>query len=88
MPGKPVGQGGIRGREAATGLGVYFGIREFLSYLDLVKKADMGPGVAGKTFVVQGLGNVGYWAAHHIEQHGGRIIAIAERDGYIYNEEG
>jgi glutamate dehydrogenase (NAD(P)+) len=59
VTGKPVQQGGIRGRESATGLGVYYGIREFISNTELMNQLEMKPGVEGKRVVVQGLGNVG-----------------------------
>mmetsp|Transcript_5959 Transcript_5959/g.17938 ORF Transcript_5959/g.17938 Transcript_5959/m.17938 type:complete len:513 (+) Transcript_5959:68-1606(+) len=88
VTGKPVGQGGIRGRNGATGLGVYYGLREFLNNKELMAKHDMTPGIRGKKFVIQGLGNVGYWAAHHIDENKGKIVAIAERDGMIHNPKG
>ncbi len=61
--GKHINQGGIAGRTESTGLGVYYCIRELLntkSFLELV--GDHKNGIAGKTFSVQGLGNVGFWA--------------------------
>lgn len=38
VTGKPIHQGGVRGRNEATGLGVYYGIREFLTYPEVQKK--------------------------------------------------
>jgi glutamate dehydrogenase (NAD(P)+) len=88
VTGKPVGQGGIRGRTEATGLGVYFGIREALNVEEDCKKWGLTPGIAGKTFVIQGFGNVGFHSAKFIHEAGGKIIAIAEWDVAIYNPEG
>mmetsp|Transcript_5448 Transcript_5448/g.13138 ORF Transcript_5448/g.13138 Transcript_5448/m.13138 type:complete len:321 (-) Transcript_5448:153-1115(-) len=88
VTGKPVELGGVRGREKATGLGVYFGIREFLR---IQRGAPTTPGlssVANATFVVQGLGNVGYWASHFIAHHGGIILAVAERGGMVSSPSG
>ncbi|KAJ7544655.1 hypothetical protein O6H91_09G087800 [Diphasiastrum complanatum] len=59
VTGKPLEEGGIHGRHEATGLGVFFCLREFLNDQDLVKKLHMSPGVKGKTFIIQGFGNVG-----------------------------
>src|SRR6186997_2217847 len=56
VTGKPENQSGIRGRTEATGRGVYYGIRQFLSYADDCKALGMSPGIAGKTMVIQGLG--------------------------------
>lgn len=39
VTGKPVSQGGVRGRTEATGLGLFYGIREFLSYEEVQAKA-------------------------------------------------
>lgn len=63
VTGKPVTQGGIRGRSGATGRGVFYGIREALMDTDLVRRHGLTPGLTGKRVVVQGLGNVGYSAA-------------------------
>jgi glutamate dehydrogenase (NAD(P)+) len=88
VTGKPVGQGGIRGRTEATGLGVFYGLRELLLDEPMLKKVGLTSGVAGKRIIVQGLGNVGYYAAHFCQQDGGLITGIAEREGGIYNEAG
>ncbi len=88
VTGKPVTQGGVRGRTEATGLGVYFGIRELVNDVDMMKKQKMDVGMEGKTVVVQGLGNVGYHAAHYFEKGGATIIALAEYEGAIYNPKG
>lgn len=42
----------------------------------------------GKSFIVQGYGNVGYYASHHIVKHGGILIGVSEFDGSIYNPNG
>jgi len=89
VTGKPVGQGGIRGRAEATGLGVYFGIREALADAELLKNVDLEAGsMQGKRIIIQGLGNVGYHAAWFCQQDGAIIIGIAEREGGIYNPDG
>ncbi|HRF25728.1 MAG TPA: Glu/Leu/Phe/Val dehydrogenase dimerization domain-containing protein, partial [Ferruginibacter sp.] len=59
VTGKPVTQGGVRGRKEATGLGVFFGIREVCNMQDVMAKLGLSTGIEGKRVVVQGLGNVG-----------------------------
>jgi glutamate dehydrogenase (NAD(P)+) len=54
VTGKPVTQGGIRGRKEATGLGVFYCIREALSYKEDMDRLGLTTGVEGKTAVVQG----------------------------------
>lgn len=88
ITGKPISQGGIRGREEATGLGVYYGLKEACSYEDDMKKLGLETGLKGKTVVVQGLGNVGFYAARFLEDAGAKIIAVAEYDGAVYNPDG
>src|SRR5436190_3638344 len=88
VTGKPVTQGGVRGRREATGLGVFFGLREVCNMPDIMKKLGLTTGVEGKRVVVQGLGNVGYHTAKFFQDAGAKIIGLAEYEGAIYNEEG
>jgi glutamate dehydrogenase (NAD(P)+) len=88
VTGKPVSQGGVRGRLEATGRGVFFGLREICSHSDDMREVGLEKGLEGKRIVVQGLGNVGYNAARFCQQGGGVIIAIAEYEGAIYNANG
>jgi len=87
--GKYVGQGGIAGRTESTGLGVYYCIRELLNTQTFIDKCgDSKLGIEGKTFTIQGFGNVGYWAGKFLEQDGGIITTIIERDCAIHNPDG
>jgi len=88
VTGKPVTQGGVRGRRESTGLGVFFGLREVCCMPDMMKKVGLSMGVEGKRVVVQGLGNVGYHTAKFFQDAGARVIGLAEYEGAIYNEEG
>jgi len=88
VTGKPVSQGGVRGRKEATGLGVFYGVREVCNMHDLMDKRGMKTGVEGKRVVVQGLGNVGYHSAKFFREHGAIVVAIAEYEGAIYKEDG
>lgn len=88
VTGKPITQGGVRGRKEATGLGVFFGVREVCSMPDVMAKLGLTTGVEGKRVVVQGLGNVGYHSAKYFREHGSKVIAIAEYEGAIMNPDG
>lgn len=88
VTGKPITQGGVRGRKEATGLGVFFGIREVCNMPDVMAKLGMTTGVEGKKVVVQGLGNVGYHSAKFFREHGAIVVAIAEYEGAIYKADG
>ncbi len=88
VTGKPITQGGVRGRKEATGLGVFFGIREVLNMPDVMQKLGLTIGVQGKKIVVQGLGNVGYHSAKFFREHGAIVVAIAEYEGAIYKADG
>ena len=88
VTGKPITQGGVRGRKEATGLGVFFGIREVCNMQDEMEKRGLTVGVEGKTVIVQGLGNVGYHSAKFFREHGSKVIAIAEYEGAIFNADG
>lgn len=88
VTGKPVSQGGVRGRREATGLGVFFGIREVCNMPDIMERLGMSVGVEGKRIVVQGLGNVGYHTAKFFQDAGAKIIALAEYEGAIFSDDG
>lgn len=88
VTGKPVGQGGIRGRTEATGLGIYYGLREALQDTEILKQLGISSGLQGKRLIVQGLGNVGYHAAHFLQKDGVIITGIAEREGGIFDPDG
>jgi glutamate dehydrogenase (NAD(P)+) len=89
VTGKPITQGGVRGRKEATGLGVFFGIREVCNMPEVMTPRGMTVGTQGKTVIVQGLGNVGYHSAKFFRERGGaKVVAFAEFEGGIYNAEG
>ncbi|MCK1496693.1 Glu/Leu/Phe/Val dehydrogenase [Bradyrhizobium sp. 188] len=88
VTGKPLSKGGIAGRTEATGRGVQFAIQSYL-------RDPRTPGLNGRrdlkdaSVVVQGFGNVGYHAAKFLsEEDDARVIAVAERDGYVANPKG
>ncbi|WP_410528487.1 Glu/Leu/Phe/Val family dehydrogenase [Sphingobacterium sp. SGR-19] len=88
VTGKPVSQGGVRGRTEATGLGVFFGVREACSFQDDMEKLGLTTGIAGKRVIVQGLGNVGYHAAKYFQEAGAKLVGLIEYNGAIYDENG
>jgi glutamate dehydrogenase (NAD(P)+) len=89
VTGKPENQSGIRGRTEATGRGVFYGIRQFLSYPEDCKAIGLTPGIAGKTMVIQGLGNVGSYSGVISQEEGDAVvIAVSEIEGTIYSEKG
>ncbi len=89
VTGKPVGQNGIRGREEATGRGVYYAIRELLNDRSMMKRVGLDLGTQGKTMAIQGLGNVGYHTGRIAQLEGEmKIISVSELEGAIYAESG
>lgn len=80
ITGKDVRIGGSEGRTKATGQGVVYTIEDYY--------ADRGETVKGKTFIVQGFGNVGSWGAVILQGLGGKLLAVNDADGTIYNPEG
>ena len=88
VTGKPVSQGGVRGRTEATGLGIFYGLREVCNMKSVMDKLGMSTGVEGKRICVQGLGNVGYHAAYFFKEAGAKIVGLAEYEGAIWNNDG
>lgn len=86
--GKFIAQGGINGRNESTGLGVYYAIRELTSYATFCDKVKLPKGIKDRSFIVQGYGAVGYWAAKFLEKDGGKITTIIEYNSAIHNPDG
>jgi glutamate dehydrogenase (NAD(P)+) len=80
VTGKPISLEGSYGREAATGRGVVYMFREAAPQIDL-KPSEA-------TFVMQGFGNVGSWAARIMQQLGAKMVGVSDVDGAIHSEEG
>jgi glutamate dehydrogenase (NAD(P)+) len=78
--GKPISLEGSYGREAATGRGCVYMFREAAPHLGLSP--------ADTTFVVQGYGNVGSWAARIMQQLGSRMVAVSDANGAIRSDAG
>jgi len=92
VTGKSADVGGINGRTESTGLGVYYMARDITTkdkYSHLREKHGIDHnGLKDKRVIIQGFGNVGYWAAKFLQQDGAKIIGVIERDGSVYNPEG
>ena len=80
VTGKPIGSGGLEGRDRATGYGVFLTIKFWVE--------ENNQTLEGKTFIVQGFGNVGYWAAYFLEQEGAKMIGVQDAYGSIQNTNG
>jgi glutamate dehydrogenase (NAD(P)+) len=88
VTGKPVAEGGVRGRTEATGRGIFFGLKEACGNAEDMRILGLTPGVSGKRVIVQGLGNVGYHAAKFCQEGGAVVVGLAEYEGAIYNPNG
>ncbi|XP_058118471.1 glutamate dehydrogenase, mitochondrial [Anopheles ziemanni] len=80
VTGKPLNQGGVRGRTEATGKGVYLATTCFTREAGWMREVGLEPGLEGKTVIVQGFGNVGQHAAEHFHKAGCKIVGIIEKD--------
>ncbi|UCC41888.1 MAG: Glu/Leu/Phe/Val dehydrogenase [Candidatus Aminicenantes bacterium] len=80
VTGKPIESGGSQGRHKATGQGIIFLIEKWAE--------DHGFNLKGATYIVQGFGNVGSWAARLMKKNGSKLIAVEDVTGAISNSEG
>ncbi len=78
--GKPVELAGSKGRTKATGLGISIIIAEALR--------TMGKEMRGARIAIQGFGNVGSYTAKCSFDMGAKIVAIAEWNTILFNENG
>ena len=89
VTGKPPSKNGLVGREEATGRGVQYIVREFFRNPELLKIVKLDKDMSSKTFILQGLGNVGYHLSKFLtEDDGMKLIGISEFNGGIYNKDG
>jgi glutamate dehydrogenase (NAD(P)+) len=80
VTGKPIPLGGSLGRVKATGRGVFVVGREAARRKNL--------SLDGARIAVQGFGNVGSAAAELFAGSGGKIVAVQDHTGTIYNAHG
>ena len=80
VTGKPVSIGGSVGREEATGRGVMYVLRKFLS--------TKNQNLSDVTVAIQGFGNVGFHAARLLAERGAKVVAVSDKFGGLYNKKG
>ena len=80
VTGKPIALEGSFGREAATGRGVV------QVFCEAAPEIDLDPSDA--TFVLQGFGNVGAWAARLMQELGAKMVGVADASGAIASTDG
>lgn len=80
VTGKPLEIGGSHGRMEATAQGCIFAVDELIGY--------MGKELSGSTFVIQGYGNAGAFAHKIAQAEGGKVIAVSDSRGGIFNPDG
>ena len=80
VTGKPVGSGGLEGRDRATGFGVVTTIQAWANWKNT--------SLEGKRYIVQGFGNVGHWASIFMKEKGAVLVGVQDASGTIYNETG
>jgi len=89
VTGKPLHSGGIKGRTEATGRGIEEVIREIFRHPDIIKETGLKNLLKNNNIVIQGFGNVGSNLAKHLyNRDKAKIIAIGEREGYLFNKDG
>ncbi|MGD8862123.1 MAG: Glu/Leu/Phe/Val dehydrogenase [Myxococcales bacterium] len=88
VTGKPLAMHGIPGRKEATGRGVFHAVEQAVDIEEDMRPLGLSRGLEGKRVAVQALGNVGYHAAHCLQEAGAVIVGLAEREGAIHDPGG
>ena len=81
ITGKGLSYGGSLARTQATGYGVCYFTQEMLTHM-------RNDSFEGKTVVVSGSGNVAQYCAEKAMQLGGKVVAMSDSSGYIYDPNG
>ena len=80
LTGKGLTYGGSLARTQATGYGLCYFTEAMLN--------DHGDSFKGKTVVVSGAGNVAIYACEKATTLGGKVVAMCDSNGYIYDKNG
>jgi glutamate dehydrogenase (NADP+) len=80
LTGKGLSYGGSLARTEATGYGLCYFTKEMLASKNL--------SFNGSTVVISGSGNVAIYAAQKATQLGGKVVALSDSNGYIYDAKG
>lgn len=80
LTGKGLTYGGSLARKEATGFGLCY-------FTDAMLK-DHGMSFANKTVVISGSGNVAIYAAQKATELGGKVVAMSDSNGYVYDANG
>ena len=80
LTGKGLTYGGSLARTQATGYGLVYFVDEILK--------TKGDSLNGKTIVVSGSGNVAIYATEKAQQLGGKVVALSDSTGWVYDKDG
>ena len=80
ITGKGLDYGGSLVRKQATGYGLVYLVQAMLQ--------EQGTCFKGKTVVVSGSGNVALYAARKATEYGGKVVAMSDSNGWIYDKNG
>ena len=80
LTGKGLNWGGSLARTEATGYGLCY-------FVDEMIKAK-GKSFKGATVISSGSGNVSIYAVQKVHQLGGKVVAVSDSNGYIYDPDG
>ena len=81
LTGKGLTWGGSLARTEATGYGLCY-------FMDEAMKAIKGKSFKSTTVVISGSGNVAIYATEKVHQLGGKVVALSDSNGYIYDPDG
>ena len=80
LTGKGLEYGGSLARKEATGYGLVYFLDELMR--------DKGLSIQDKTVLVSGSGNVAIYTVEKIQEYGGKVVAVSDSNGYVYDANG